>query len=57
LTLLAAEMTDGSFLLQGYPSGPTAFVAETDAAALRAALDAAFGSSSIEVDVPPLTVD
>lgn len=43
-TVLAAVMSDGSYLLLGYPQGePAAFVVGDDADLLRQALQAAFG--------------
>ncbi len=45
-TVLVAVMTDGSYLLMGYPQRePAAFVARDDAGLLREALTAAFQSS------------
>ena len=44
-TVLVAVMSDGSYLLVGYPqSGPSAYVIAEDAVPLREALTAAFGS-------------
>jgi hypothetical protein len=43
-TLLVVLMTNGSYLLVGYPqAGPTAFVVRDDAGPLREALATAFG--------------
>ncbi len=44
-TVLAVVMSDGSYLLVGYPqNGPAAFVTRDDAGPLRRALQGAFGS-------------
>lgn len=43
-TVLIAEMSDGSLLLQGWRVGPNAYVCRADAGPLREALAAAFGS-------------
>lgn len=45
VTMLVAVMSDGSYLLVGYPQGePSAFVIAEDAVTLQQALDTAFGS-------------
>ncbi len=44
-TVLVAVMSNGSYLLVGYPQGgPTAWVVQNDADPLRQALQTAFGS-------------
>lgn len=43
-TVLIAEMSGGSLLLQGWRNGPSAYVSADDAAPLRRALAAAYGS-------------
>lgn len=49
-TILVAVMTDGSYLLVGYPRGElTTFIAAQDAGSLREALAEAFGHSTDEV--------
>lgn len=48
-TVLVAVMTDGSYLLVGYPQGiPAAFVVPKDAAPLRQALGTAFGNLRVK---------
>lgn len=48
-TVLVAVLTDGSYVLVGYPQGgPTAFVVQDDAAPLRQALEEAFGEPTDE---------
>lgn len=44
-TLLVAQMCDGALLLQGWRSGPSAYVISQDAEPLRHALATAFGSA------------
>ena len=46
-TVLLAVMTDGGLLLQGWRSGPCAYMCAADAAPLLRTLEAAFG-----VDIP-----
>jgi hypothetical protein len=53
-TVLVTEMGAGAFMIQGYPSGPSAYLTAEDGHALRAALDAAFGSDGWAMDVPPI---
>jgi hypothetical protein len=45
LTVLVAEMLNGSLLLTGWRDGPTAYLSPTDAAPLKRELAGAFGSS------------
>ena len=48
-TVLVAVMSDGSYLLVGYPQhGPTAFVVGEDADLLRRGLEGAFGNPTAE---------
>lgn len=48
-TVLVVVMSDGSYLLVGYPQhGPTAFVMGEDADLLRRRLEGAFGSPTAE---------
>ena len=51
--VLVTELGPGSFIVQGYPTGPSTFVRATDGTVLRAALDAAFSEAGTEIDVPP----
>ena len=46
-TVLVAEMTDGSLLLQGWRDGPNAFVIAEEAGPLRRELAVAFGSAGV----------
>ena len=43
-----------ALMIQGYPSGPAAYVSAEDGRALREALDAAFGGAGWVMDVPPI---
>lgn len=43
-TVLVADMGNGTMLLQGWQSGPSAYVCAADAGPLREALAVAFGS-------------
>lgn len=48
ITVLIVEMTGGSMLLQGWRNGPSAYVSADDAAPLRRALAAAYGSECVD---------
>lgn len=52
-TVLVTEMSASAFVIQGYPSGVSAYVRAEDGHALREALDAAFGGGRA-MDVPPI---
>lgn len=47
LTVLVAEMLNGSLLLTGWRDGPTAYLCPEDAAPLKRELAAAFGSTAL----------
>ena len=54
MKVLVTEMGAGAFMIQGYPSGVSAYVSAEDGRALREALDAAFDSGGWAMDVPPI---
>lgn len=47
VTVLVADMGDGSMLLQGWRVGPSAYLCPEDAVALKRELTRAFGSADI----------
>lgn len=50
VTLLVADMGDGALLLQGWRTGPSAYLTPDDALPVRQALAAAFGSDPLGTD-------
>jgi hypothetical protein len=48
LTVLVAEMLNGSLLLQGWRDGPSAYLCPADAAPLKRELAAAFGNPELK---------
>ena len=53
-TVLVTELGAGVFIVQGYPTGVSAFVCAEEGKALLDALDSAFGEAGTEIDVPPI---
>ena len=51
-TVLVADMGNGAMLLHGWRFGPSAYVCAPDAAPLREALAAGFGSDLVIIDRP-----
>jgi len=53
-TILVTELDTGAFMVQGYPTGVTAYVSAVHSRALRDALDAAYGRTGHAMDIPPI---
>ena len=49
-TVLVVDMGDGALLLQGWRTGPSAYVCAADTGPLRRALAAAFGSGPSDTE-------